>query len=148
MRHQSSARMYDIVFENHRLKLRVFHEGWLKSYRNQLQKPLLAKIHPTVIISHPSCTLGVSYSKRPQPWASGHCVWLRSRRTRVRLLWGLGIVLCCIVLCCIVLYWWSGHCCPMHCDLFEIYCASPNLGIRTWICWVNLSQRPIAVAML
>ena len=35
---------------------------------------------------------------------------------------------------CIVLYWWGGYCCPMHCDLFKIYCAPPNLGItRTWI---------------
>ena len=32
---------------------------------------------------------------------------------------------------CIVLYLWGGHCCPMHCDLFEIYCAPLNLGIRT-----------------
>ena len=23
----------------------------------------------------------------------------------------------------------GGHCCPMHCDLFEIYCAPPNLCI-------------------
>ena len=27
------------------------------------------------------------------------------------------------------LFWWGGHCCPMHCDLFQIYCAPPNLGI-------------------
>ena len=34
----------------------------------------------------------------------------------------------------IVLYWWGGHCCPMHCALFKIHCAPPNLGItRTWI---------------
>ena len=30
---------------------------------------------------------------------------------------------------CIVLYWWGGHFCPIHCDLFEIYCPPPNLGI-------------------
>ena len=42
------------------------------------------------------------------------------------------------------LYWWGGHCCPMHCDLSKTYCASPNLGIiMTWICRLNLSQRPI-----
>ena len=36
---------------------------------------------------------------------------------------------------CIVLYWRGGHCCPMHCDLFNIFCAPLNLGItRTWIC--------------
>ena len=29
---------------------------------------------------------------------------------------------------CIVLYWRGGHCCRMHCDLFKIYCAPPNLG--------------------
>ena len=29
------------------------------------------------------------------------------------------------------LFRWGGHCCPMHCDLFKIYCAPPNLGIRT-----------------
>ena len=29
----------------------------------------------------------------------------------------------------IVLYRWGGHCCPMQCDLFKIYCAPPNLGI-------------------
>ena len=38
----------------------------------------------------------------------------------------------------------GGHCCPMHCDLFEIYCAPSNLGItRTWICRLNFAQRPI-----
>ena len=43
-----------------------------------------------------------------------------------------------------VLYWWGGHCCPMHCDLFKIYCATPNLGIsRTWICRLNFAQMPI-----
>ena len=31
----------------------------------------------------------------------------------------------------------------MHCDLFEIYCAPPNLGIRTWIFLLNFDQRPI-----
>ena len=32
----------------------------------------------------------------------------------------------------------------MHCDLFKIYCAPPNLGItRTWICRFNFAQRPI-----
>ena len=32
----------------------------------------------------------------------------------------------------------------MHCDLFQIYCASPNLDItRTWICRLNFAQKPI-----
>ena len=32
----------------------------------------------------------------------------------------------------------------MHCELFKIYCAPPNLGItRTWICGLNFAQRPI-----
>jgi hypothetical protein len=45
---------------------------------------------------------------------------------------------------CIVLYWRGSHCYPMHCDLFKIYCATPNLGItRTWICRLNFAQRPI-----
>ena len=45
---------------------------------------------------------------------------------------------------CIVLYWSGGHCCPMHCDLFKIYCAPPNIGItKTWICWLNFAQMPI-----
>ena len=45
----------------------------------------------------------------------------------------------------IVLYfiWWGGHCCPIHCDIFKIYCDPPNLGIRTWICQLNLAQMPI-----
>ena len=30
---------------------------------------------------------------------------------------------------CIVLNLRGGHCCPVHCDLSKIYCASPNLGI-------------------
>ena len=48
----------------------------------------------------------------------------------------------CIVL--YVLYWRGGHCCPMHCELFQVYCAPPNLGItRTWICRLNFAQRPI-----
>ena len=24
---------------------------------------------------------------------------------------------------------------------FKIYCTPPNLGIRTWICWLNFAQR-------
>ena len=44
----------------------------------------------------------------------------------------------------IVLYCCSGHCCPMHCDLFKNYCAPPNLGItRTSICRLNFARRPI-----
>ena len=44
----------------------------------------------------------------------------------------------------IALFWWDGHCCPMHCDLFKIYCAPLNLGItKTWICRLNFTQRPI-----
>ena len=58
--------------------------------------------------------------------------------------WGFCIVLYCIVLYCIELYWRGGHCCPIHCDLFKIYCAPPNLGITwTWICRLNFAQRPI-----
>ena len=45
--------------------------------------------------------------------------------------------------CIIVLFLWGGHCCPMHCDLFKIYCGYPNLGIRTWICRLNFAERPI-----
>ena len=41
---------------------------------------------------------------------------------------------------CIVLYWWDGHCCPMHYDLFKIDFAPPNLGIRTWISRFNFAQ--------
>ena len=42
------------------------------------------------------------------------------------------------------LYWWGGHCCPTHCDLFKIYCAPPNLGItRTWIGRLKFAQRLI-----
>ena len=41
-------------------------------------------------------------------------------------------------------FWWSGHCCPMHCDRFRIYCAPPNLGItRTWICRLHFTHKPI-----
>ena len=44
---------------------------------------------------------------------------------------------------CIVLYWWAGDCCRMDCDL-KTYCAPPNLHItRTWICRLNVSQKPI-----
>ena len=56
------------------------------------------------------------------------------------------LLLYCILLYCIVLYciWWGGPCCPMHCDLFKIYCAPLNLDItRTWICRLNFFQRPI-----
>ena len=32
----------------------------------------------------------------------------------------------------------------MHCELFKIYCAPPNLDITwTWICRLNFAQRPI-----
>ena len=38
----------------------------------------------------------------------------------------------------------GGHCCPIHCDIFKIYCAPTNLGItRTSICRLNFAQRPI-----
>ena len=44
----------------------------------------------------------------------------------------------------IVLCWWGSHCSPMHCELFKICCASPNLDITwTWICRLNSAQRPI-----
>ena len=49
------------------------------------------------------------------------------------------------ILCISSKYWWGGHWCPMHCDLFEIYCAPPNLGItRTWICRLKFAQNPIS----
>ena len=38
---------------------------------------------------------------------------------------------------CIV--WRGGHCWPMHCDLFKICCAPPNLDIRMWICRLNFA---------
>ena len=42
------------------------------------------------------------------------------------------------------LFWWGGHCCPVHCDLFQIYCAPPNLGIaRTWMWRLKFAHRPI-----
>ena len=50
------------------------------------------------------------------------------------------------LLYCIVLYCINGMVIAalMHCDLFEIYYAPPNLGItRTWICRLNFAQRPI-----
>ena len=50
------------------------------------------------------------------------------------------------VLYSIVLYCIEGVviAAQMHCDLFRIYCASPNLGItRTWICRLNFAHRPI-----
>ena len=44
----------------------------------------------------------------------------------------------------ILLYWRGVNCCPMHCDLFKICCAPPNLGItRKWICRLNFAERPI-----
>ena len=35
----------------------------------------------------------------------------------------IGNILYNSLLTCVVLYWWGGHCCPVHCDLFAIYCA-------------------------
>ena len=50
----------------------------------------------------------------------------------------------CIVLYCIVLYWRADHCCPMHCDLFKIYCDPPKIGnTRIWICRLNFAQGSI-----
>ena len=47
-----------------------------------------------------------------------------------------------IVLYYIVLMGWSLL--PNALRHFQIYCAAPNLGItRTWICRLNLAQRPI-----
>ena len=55
-----------------------------------------------------------------------------------------GISIVCGVVLYLYLVRWGGHCCPMHCDLFKIYCAPPNLGItRTSICRLNSAQRPI-----
>ena len=51
----------------------------------------------------------------------------------------------CIVLYCID---GAGHCFPIHCDLFKIYCAPPNLGItRVWICRLNFTRRPIFLGL-
>ena len=34
------------------------------------------------------------------------------------------------------------YCIVMYCELFEIYCAPPNLGIiGTWICRLNFAQK-------
>ena len=60
---------------------------------------------------------------------------------RKALYWDLNILLriFCRYIVFIVLF-----CCPMHCDLFKIYCAPLNLGItRTWMCRLNFAQRPI-----
>ena len=38
---------------------------------------------------------------------------------------------------------YCGHCCPIHCVLFKIYCAPPNLDTRIWICRLNFAQWPI-----
>ena len=60
----------------------------------------------------------------------------------VSYIWNKIIV--CILLYCTVIYWRGDHCCPMHCDLFKIDCAPPNLVItETWICRLNFAQRPI-----
>ena len=42
---------------------------------------------------------------------------------------------------CIILLGWSLL--PNALRPFQIYCAPPNLGIRTWICRLNFAQRPI-----
>ena len=47
----------------------------------------------------------------------------------------------CIILYCIVLKGCSML--PNALRPFQIYCAPPNLGIRTWICRLNYAQRPI-----
>ena len=41
-------------------------------------------------------------------------------------------------------FWWVGHYCPVHCDLFRSTVLSQNLGIRTWMCLLNFAQRPIS----
>ena len=46
-----------------------------------------------------------------------------------------------IVLYCIVLMGWSLLSNALQ-SFWDLLC-SPNLGIRTWICWFNFSQRPI-----
>ena len=51
------------------------------------------------------------------------------------------ITLYCIVLYCIVLKGWSLLTNAL--GLFQIYCAPPNLGIRTLICRLNFAQIPI-----
>ena len=48
----------------------------------------------------------------------------------------------------IVLYWRGGLYCPRHCDLFAIYCASPNLGTRTWIYRLKFAQRSIFLRLM
>ena len=70
---------------------------------------------------------------------------VNNQQTSHPLLMMYWLVMYCFVLYCIV-FWFDGggHCCPMHCDLFKIYCTPPNLGItRTWICRLNFAQRPI-----
>ena len=54
------------------------------------------------------------------------------------------IVLYCIVLYCIVLYWRSGHCYPMHCDLFKIYCApSTIISQLVLFLWQTVETDPL-----
>ena len=36
----------------------------------------------------------------------------------------------------------------MHCDLFDNYCAPPNLVVRTWICQLNFAQRLLRLEVL
>ena len=92
----------------------------------------------TTTTPRPRCSKGYRF-------INGRCrkVFTRSNTTaKVREI-GLYVKYLCKMYCIIVLFWWGGHCCPMHCDLFKIDCAPPNLGIKTWICRLNFAQRPI-----
>ena len=47
----------------------------------------------------------------------------------------------CICICILYMFWWGGHCCPMHCDPFFRFIVVPRilvLGRR-----LNFAQRPI-----
>ena len=60
-----------------------------------------------------------------------------SSDTKTNMFWPLY----CIVLYWVVLMGWSFP--PKALRPFQIYCAPPNLDIRTWMYLLNFAQRPI-----
>ena len=78
------------------------------------------------------------------------CSLMRSGPTKLKIAYYKLIPITCLCFnkyLYLYLFWLGGHCCPMHCDDFKIYCAPLNLGIRPWICRLNFAERPIFSGM-
>ena len=53
-----------------------------------------------------------------------------------------------VALYCIVLYWWVGHCCPMHCDPTDVKNSYKRKhdNIPDVLRWNTVQHQPVAIS--